>query len=201
MRDLIIKFLESAKTLSKREKDSLAQDVAQMSEAAIAGLQPRITSDIASASVSMREAELDGYLRGTPPPPKYATHKGDRNQIEFLEQVWGQFMDYGILYQDTLRRYHNQLILAIRRHWQLHGRRPEDRLPTPRQRRTDVILDSLAAYTTFSINDIKKAVRASDRRESRARSYEADNPPSRPSGSAKGADKSRLGSQKGAGSA
>ena len=170
VKDHIAKFIEYATKLSQPEKDSLIQDVSEMSDAAVKALYARMIADIASAATLMWKARLDQYLKRIPPPQKYATDRGTRTPREFLEDVWGAFMDHNVLYQDTLSDYDDKLIPALYRHWQLHGRAPGDRLPPPRQKRTDAILDSLAVYTPYSIEEIKKAVRAIDRRESRARS-------------------------------
>lgn len=175
MKGNIFALIMRATTLPPPKKQSLIKDVSEMSDNEIMTLYSRIIADIQLAVTAKWEAKLEQYLTRTPPPPTYAENKGTRTPTEFLEDTWGRFMDHNVLYQDTLSDYDNKLIPALYRYWQLHGRSPEDRLPPPRQKRTDAILDSLAAYTPYSLDEIKKAVRASDRRESRARSQESKN--------------------------
>ena len=120
-----------------------------------------------AAEVLMWKNKLEAYIEGDPPPPKYGTDRGTRNPLQFLETVWGEYLDHGVLYQDTLSSYDAKLIPSIYNYWNNHVRLDSDRLPLPKRDRTEAILHRIVAHGPDTFADVMRAVRAYARRGER----------------------------------
>jgi hypothetical protein len=131
-------------------------------------LYRRIIHDTKVAIELFWEIKLTRYISEN--PQKFADAKGDRTPIQFLEDVWGPYMDRGVLYQDVLTDYDDKLIPAIYRYWNRFGRGENDRIPPPRQERTDAIIRRLVSYSPYSKADLAHAALAIQKREIRGQS-------------------------------
>jgi hypothetical protein len=115
--DSIVGFVDSLQNIPQETRESLKQGIKCLPRSILINLHTCIKSDIEMAINLAWETKLKEYIEGFPPPQKYETDRGARNPIEFLEDVWGEYMNRGVLYQDMLTSYDDKLIPAIYRYW------------------------------------------------------------------------------------
>jgi hypothetical protein len=167
LREQIIGLIKAAEGIAEEELISDAEFVRSAPDSVVRDLHGRMMSNVDRAKKITWEAKLEEYIQAK--PPKYETHKHDfADPSDFLRKVWGDYIKHGVLYQDTLSHYDNKIIPAVYRYWQLHGRPLNDRLPPPRQKRTDTILQQVSDGP-WSAEEIRRAIRALDRRDQRSK--------------------------------
>ena len=167
MRQRIINFLKSAPEQPEERWKSLEKFIEAAPDAVVRNVYARMMSVAEAADILMWKGKLEAYLNGDPPPPKYETTKGSGSPLKFLEAVWGEYLDHGVLYQDILSSYDSKLIPAIYNYWNSHTRLADDRLPLPKRDRTEAILRRVVAHGPDSFEDVMRAVRAYARRGER----------------------------------
>jgi hypothetical protein len=102
----------------------------------------KTVAKVVSAVIAMRKAVHRSFVVLPDRPPVSWGNRADRlpgeNPIEFLERVWGRYLDAGVLYQDTLRQLGEiKLIGAIEGYCRYHGLDRREYLPPPRSARFD----------------------------------------------------------------
>ncbi len=167
MRQRIINFIRSAPEQPEERWQPLEIFIESAPDSTVREIYARMMSVAEAAEVLMWKNKLEAYINGRPPPPKYVTGKGTRNPLQFLETVWGEYLDHGVLYQDTLSAYDGKLIPAIYNYWNGHPRSDSDRLPLPKRDRTEAILHRVVAHGPDTFEDVMRAVRAYARRGER----------------------------------
>ncbi len=169
MRQRIINFIRAAPEASENQWKPLETFIESAPDTTVREIFARMMSVAEAAEVLMWKNKLEAYIEGDPPPPKYETARGTRNPLQFLEAVWGVYLDHGVLYQDTLSSYDGKLIPAIYNYWNNHARLDSDRLPLPKRDRTEAILHRVVAHGPDTFEDVMRAVRAYARRGERER--------------------------------
>ena len=167
MRQQIINFIRAAPEAPEQRWKPLETFIESAPDSTVREIYARMMSVAEAAEVLMWKNKLEAYIEGDPPPPKYETDRGTRNPLQFLETVWGEYLDHGVLYQDTLSSYDAKLIPAIYNYWNNHVRLDSDRLPLPKRDRTEAILHRVVAHGPDSFEDVMRAVRAYARRGER----------------------------------
>ncbi len=167
MRQRIINFIRAAPELPEHRWKPLETFIESAPDATVREIYARMMSVAEAGEVLMWKNRLGAYIEGNPPPPKYETDRGTRNPLQFLEAVWGEYLDHGVLYQDTLSSYDGKLIPAIYNYWNNHVRLDSDRLPLPKRDRTEAILQRVVAHGPDTFEDVMRAVRAYARRGER----------------------------------
>jgi hypothetical protein len=167
MRQRIINFIRPAPEQPEGRWKPLEKFIESAPDPVVRNVYARMISVAEAADILMWKDRLEAYIAGTPPPPKYETVKGSGSPLQFLEAVWGEYLDHGVLYQDTLSSYDNKLIPAIYNYWNNHTRLGSDRLPLPKRDRTEAILRRVVAHGPDSFEDVMRAVRAFARRGER----------------------------------
>lgn len=162
-----LKNLIRALDISDEDRKSLVDFIDSAPQHSLHELGKQITEDVKAAERLLWEAKLEEFFESS--PPKYETHKADyKNAPDMLKQVWGEYIKHNVLYLDKLTDYDDKLIPSVYRHWQLHGRSPDDKLPSPKQRRTDAIVQHVMSGP-YGTAEILRAIRAFDRRNQRSR--------------------------------
>jgi hypothetical protein len=99
-------------------------------------------------------------------PHKYADRKAHKkyahmNAVEFLREVWGPWIDAGLVYQDDIRRYDLKLLQGVWSHCQRHGLDAKD-FVLPRHVRTDRAFSAVpeTARRQFVLNKRETAKQA-----------------------------------------
>jgi hypothetical protein len=169
MRKRIIGLFQNVEWIEQSKRDSMEKFIDSAPDSIVRDLYARLIADTEAAETIMWKKKLQDYINGTPPPPKYETDRGVRRPLQFLEEVWGEYMDHGVLYQDVLSSYDDKIIPAIYSHWNRYPRSEKDRLPLPKQDRTDTILQRMATNGHDTIQDILHAARAYEKRSQRSR--------------------------------
>lgn len=167
MRQRIIEFIKAAPEQPEERWKSLGRFIESAPDSVVRKVHARMMSIAEAAEILMWKDKLEAYIKGDPPPPKYETSKGSGNPLQFLEAVWGEYLDHGVLYQDTLSLYDGKLIPAIYNYWNNHTRLSSDRIPLPKRDRTEAILRRVVAHGPDSFEEIMRAVRAYARRGER----------------------------------
>jgi hypothetical protein len=167
MRQRIINFIRAAPEQSEKQWKRLEAFIASAPDTTVREIHARMMSVAGAAEVLMWKNKLQAYIEGNPSPPKYEADRGTRNPLQFLEAVWGEFLDHGVLYQDTLSSYDSKLIPSIYNYWNSHSRLDGDRLPLPKRDRTEAILQRVVAHGPDAFEDVMRAVRAYARRGER----------------------------------
>ena len=167
MRQRIINFVKAAPEQSEKLWRPLEKFIESAPDATVREIYARMMSVAEAAEALMWKTRLEAFIGGKPPPPKYETDRGARNPLQFLETVWGKYLDHGVLYQDTLSSYDGKLIPAIYNYWNSHARLDSDRLPLPKRDRTEAILQRVVAHGPDAFEDVMRAVRAYARRGER----------------------------------
>jgi hypothetical protein len=167
MRQRIINFIRAAPETPEQRWKPLETFIESAPDSTVREIYVRMMSVAEAAEILMWKNKLEAYIEGNPPPPKYETDRGTRNPLQFLETVWGEYLDHGVLYQDTLSSYDAKLIPAIYNYWNNHVRLDSDRLPLPKRDRTEAILHRVVAHGPDSFDDVMRAVRAYARRGER----------------------------------
>jgi hypothetical protein len=147
------------------EQEHLQAFIAMAPDAIIRELYVRMMSVAEAAETLAWQSRLQTFIETG--PPQYRSHREGRTPLQFLEDVWGEFMDHGVLYQDVLSAYDEKLIPAIYNHWNSHQRTGGERLPLPKRERTEAILRRIVAHGPDSLDDVMRAVRAYARRGER----------------------------------
>ena len=169
MRQRIINFIRRAPDEPENRWKPLEAFIESAPDTTVREIFARMMSVAEAAEVLMWKNQLEAYIEGHPSPPKYETDRGTRTPLQFLEAVWGEYLDHGVLYQDTLSSYDGKLIPAIYNYWNNHVRLDSDRLPLPKRDRTEAILQRVVAHGPDSFEDVMRAVRAYARRGERER--------------------------------
>jgi len=171
MRNRIISFITPTANLDLDEArlKSLKDFVETAPDSTIREIYSRMMSIAEAAEMLSWKNKLKKYITGSPPPLKYETGRGTRTPLQFLEDVWGEYLDHNVLYQDDLTAYDDRIIPAIYNYWNKHPRQPTDRLPLPKRDRTEAIISRVIAHGPDSLEDVMKAIRAYARREDRQR--------------------------------
>jgi hypothetical protein len=167
MRQRIINFVKAAPERPEQRWRPLETFIESAPDATVREIYARMMSVAEAAEVLMWKASLEAFIGGNPPPPKYESDRGARNPLQFLEAVWGEYLDHGVLYQDTLSAYDGKLIPAIYNYWNSRARQDNDRLPLPKRDRTEAILQRIVAHGPDAFEDVMRAVRAYARRGER----------------------------------
>jgi hypothetical protein len=160
-------FLEKLPNISKDERDGLLAEARELSDAGIDVVYQKIKSMVMGVVKLEWERRLEDFINGNPPPPKYKDYNGTGSPIEFLEEVWGKYLDRGVLYQYRLFEHDDKIVKAIYNYWDRNGRAPGDRLPLPKKMRTNAVLQQVADGGPYEVEDVVRAVRALDRRTQR----------------------------------
>lgn len=169
LRQNILDIVINSDDLADNRRGDLVTFIQNTSDETIKELNYRIIYSIASAETFMWKSKLEEHINGNPPPEKYDADKGGRTPLQFLEDVWGEYMDHGVLYQDILSSYDAKLIPAIYNYWNRNPRLDSHRLPPPKQARTESIIQRIVAQGPDTLDDIMRAARALGRRDQRAR--------------------------------
>lgn len=169
MRQRIINFLRGAPERPEEMWQPLERFIESASDSIVRKVYARMMSVAEAAEILAWKDKLEAYISGDPPPLKYETAKGSGSPLQFLEAVWGEYLDHGVLYQDTLSSYDSKLIPAIYNYWNNHARQSSDRLPLPKKDRTEAILRRIVTHGPDSFEDVMRAVRAYARRGERDR--------------------------------
>jgi len=169
MRQRIINFIRRAPDEPENRWKPLEAFIESAPDTTVREIFARMMSVAEAAEVLMWKNQLEAYIEGHPSPPKYETDRGTRTPLQFLEAVWGEYLDHGVLYQDTLSSYDGKLIPAIYNYWNNHVRLDSDRLPLPKRDRTEAILQRVVAHGPDTFEDVMRAVRAYARRGERER--------------------------------
>jgi hypothetical protein len=167
MRQRIINFVRAAPEQTEQRWQPIEAFIGSAPDSTVREIYARMMSVAEAAEVLMWKDKLQAYIEGNPPPPKYETDRGTKNPLQFLEAVWGAFLDHGVLYQDTLSSYDGKLIPSIYNYWNNHVRSDSDRLPLPKRDRTEAILHRVVAHGPDPFEDVMRAVRAYARRGER----------------------------------
>jgi hypothetical protein len=167
MRRRIVDFIKSAPEQPEEQWKPLERFIESAPDSVVRKVYARMMSVAEAAEVLMWKGKLEAYINGKPPPPKYETAKDSGGPLRFLEAVWGEYLDHGVLYQDTLSSYDTKLIPAIYNYWNNHTRQSTHRLPLPKKDRTEAILRRVVAHGPDPFEDIMRAVRAYARRGER----------------------------------
>jgi hypothetical protein len=167
MRQRIINFIRAAPEAPDKRRPPLETFIESAPDTTVREIYARMMSVAEAAEVLMWRNKLEEYINRNPPPPKYETDRATRNPLQFLESVWGEYLDHGVLYQDTLSAYDGKLIPAIYNYWNNHIRLDTDRLPLPKRDRTEAILHRVVAHGPDNFEDVMRAVRAYARRVER----------------------------------
>ena len=122
MRQRIINFVRAAPEQTEQRWQPLETFIESAPDSTVREIYARMMSVAEAAEVLMWKDKLQAYIEGNPPPPKYETDRGTRNPLQFLEAVWGEYLDHGVLYQDTLSSYDGKLIPSIYNYWNNHVR-------------------------------------------------------------------------------
>jgi hypothetical protein len=167
MRQRIINFIRAAPEQTERRWKTIETFIESAPDSTVREIYARMMSVAEAAEVLMWKDRLQAYIDGNPPPPRYETDRGSKNPLQFLEAVWGEYLDHGVLYQDTLSSYDGKLIPSIYNYWNNHVRSDSDRLPLPKRDRTEAILHRVVAHGPDTFEDVMRAVRAYARRGER----------------------------------
>jgi hypothetical protein len=167
MRLRIINFIRAAPEQPEALWLPLERFIEQAPDSVVRKVYARMMSVAEAAESLMWKEKLEAYIKGDPPPPKYETTKDSGSPLQFLETVWGTYLDHGVLYQDTLSAYDSKLIPAIYNYWNSHDRLSCDRLPLPKRDRTEAILRRVVAHGPDPFEEVMRAVRAYARRGER----------------------------------
>ena len=167
MRQRIINFIRAAPEQPEELWKPLERFIESASDSVVRTVYARMMSVAEAAEILMWKEKLEAFVKADPPPLKYETTKDSGNPLEFLEAVWGEYLDHGVLYQDTLSAYDSKLIPAIYNYWNSHERLSSNRLPLPKRDRTEAILRRVVAHGPDPFEDVMRAVRAYARRGER----------------------------------
>jgi hypothetical protein len=167
MRQRVINFIRAAPEQPEELWKQLEQFIESAPDSVVRKVYARMMSVAEAAEVLMWKEKLEGFIKADPPPLKYETTKDSGNPLQFLEAVWGEYLDHGVLYQDSLSAYDSKLIPAIYNYWNSHERLSNDRLPLPKRDRTEAILRRVVAHGPDPFEDVMRAVRAYARRGER----------------------------------
>ena len=90
------------------------------------------------------------------------------NPIEFLQRVWGRYMNAGVLYQDDIKRLGDpDLVKAVRGRCRDTGESPREVLPPPGSDRTAKLAAPLDASVLRAAHKLAERERSAVRRMSR----------------------------------
>ena len=167
MRQRVINFIRAAPEQREELWKQLERFIESASDSVVRKVYARMMSVAEAAEVLMWKEKLEAYIKADPPPPKYETTRDSGSPLQFLEAVWGEYLDHDVLYQDTLSAYDSKLIPAIYNYWNSHDRLDSDRLPLPKRDRTEAILRRVVAHGPDPFEDVMRAVRAYARRGER----------------------------------
>jgi hypothetical protein len=154
------------------EAESLKSFVKTASSEVINDIIVRMKSSVKIAEVELWRKKLQDYINTS--PPKYQPHLETRTPVEFLEDVWGEYMDHEVLYQDNLSAYDRKLIPAIYNYWSGHARKDRERVPPPKRDRTDAIIRRIESQGAESIEEVARAIHARERRTERSHSVDQE---------------------------
>ncbi len=167
MRQKIIDFIKDAPEPTEARGKLLEKFIQSAPDNTVREIYARMMSVAEAAETLTWKAKLQEYIKGNPPPPKYEADKGTRNPVQFLEDVWGEYMDHGVLYQDDLTSYDEKLIPAIYNYRHSNQKLAGGRLPLPKRDRTEAIVQRVVTHGPDSLEDVMRAIRAYARRGDR----------------------------------
>jgi hypothetical protein len=167
MRHKIVDFIKDSPSLPEDRSKNLEKFVKSAPESHINEIYSRMMSVAEASETLYWSNKLKEYIKSN--PPKYSENKEKTTPPQFLEKIWGEYMDHNVLYQDELSSYDEKLIPAIYTYWNYNGRPPEDRLPLPKRNRTESIVKHIVEHGPHSLEDVVRAVRAYARREEKTR--------------------------------
>jgi hypothetical protein len=102
---------------------------------------------VVSAAVAMRKAVTAAFFQLPERAPARWKNKADRlpgeTPIDFMQRVWGRYIEAGVLYQNDIKRLgDDRLCMAVRAYCTPRGLDASQFLPPPRHARIERALDA-----------------------------------------------------------